>query len=251
DALGLPWSVVMRTGDATARDRRMARQGRADVLVITPESLALLMTYPETQAQLAGLRAVVVDEWHELIGNKRGVLLQLCLARLRAWSAGVRIWGLSATLGNPGQARDVLLPHCPDAAIVAVGRRRPLAVHTLLPEAGERFPWAGHLGLSQVQRVVAEVLQARTTLVFTNTRAQAELWHRALSSVWMEDPSTLALHHGSLDPALRRDAEGRLRDGTVRCVVATSSLDLGVDFPTVDQVIQIGSPKGMARLLQR
>src|SRR5690606_29252573 len=99
DALGLPWSVVMRTGDATARDRRMARQGRADVLVITPESLALLMTYPETQAQLAGLRAVVVDEWHELIGNKRGVLLQLCLARLRAWSAGVRIWGLSATLG--------------------------------------------------------------------------------------------------------------------------------------------------------
>jgi len=250
-ALGLDWTVAMRTGDASARDRRLARQGRADALVITPESLALLLSYPDTAAQLAGLRAIVVDEWHELLGNKRGVLLQLCLARLRAWSPQARTWGLSATLGNLGQARDVLLPHAPDAAIVHAARPRSLVLDTLLPEAGERFPWAGHLGLLQVQRVAARLASASTTLLFANTRAQAELWHRALSATWLDAPETLALHHGSLDPKLRAAVEQGLREGRVRCVVATSSLDLGVDFPAVEQVIQIGSPKGMARLLQR
>src|SRR5690606_27691211 len=122
---------------------------------------------------------------------------------------------------------------------------------TLLPAPGERFPWAGHLGLSQVQRVAAKLQSAATTLLFTNTRAQAELWHRALAAVWLDEPDTLALHHGSLDQALRAQVEQGLRSGAVRCVVATSSLDLGVDVPAVDQVIQIGSPKGMARLLQR
>ena len=126
-----------------------------------------------------------------------------------------------------------------------------MSLQTLLPEAGERFPWAGHIGLSQVQRVSACLQAARTTLLFANTRAQAELWHRALAATWLDDPATLALHHGSLDPKLRAAVEHGLREGRVRCVVATSSLDLGVDFPAVDQVIQIGSPKGMARLLQR
>ena len=250
-ALGLDWTVAMRTGDASARDRRLARQGRADALVITPESLALLLSYPDTAAQLAGLRAIVVDEWHELLGNKRGVLLQLCLARLRAWSPRARIWGLSATLGNLAQARDVLLPHAPAPAIVQAARPRSLVLETLLPEAGERFPWAGHIGLSQVQRVAERLQAAATTLLFANTRAQAELWHRALSATWLDAPETLALHHGSLDPKLRAAVEQGLREGRVRCVVATSSLDLGVDFPAVEQVIQIGSPKGMARLLQR
>ncbi|MGY1411088.1 ligase-associated DNA damage response DEXH box helicase [Luteimonas sp. A611] len=251
EALGLDWTVAMRTGDATSRDKRLARQGRADALVITPESLALLLTYPDTAAQLSGLRGIVVDEWHELLGNKRGVLLQLCLARLRAWAPQVRTWGLSATLGNLAQARDVLLPHAPDAAILQAARPRSLTLDTLLPEAGERFPWAGHIGLSQVQRVAVRLQAADTTLLFANTRAQAELWHRALAATWLEAPETLALHHGSLDPKLRASVEQGLREGRVRCVVATSSLDLGVDFPTVDQVIQIGSPKGMARLLQR
>ena len=250
-ALGLDWTVAMRTGDASSRDRRLARQGRADALVITPESLALLLSYPDTAVQLAGLRGIVVDEWHELLGNKRGVLLQLCLARLRAWAPGLRIWGLSATLGNLEQARDVLLPHAPDAAILQAAKPRSMTLETLLPEAGERFPWAGHVGLSQVQRVSARLQAAGTTLLFANTRAQAELWHRALAATWLDAPGTLALHHGSLDPKLRAAVEQGLREGRVRCVVATSSLDLGVDFPAVDQVIQIGSPKGMARLLQR
>ena len=251
DALGLDWTVAMRTGDASARDKRLARQGRADALVITPESLALLLSYPDTRAQLSGLRAVIVDEWHELLGNKRGVLLQLCMARLRGWSREVRIWGLSATLGNLEQARDVLLPHVAGAPILHAAKPRSLTLETLLPEGGERFPWAGHVGLSQVQRVTRQLDAARTTLLFANTRSQAELWHRALSAVWLDDPATLALHHGSLDPKLRAAVEQGLRDGSVRCVVATSSLDLGVDFPAVDQVIQLGSPKGMARLLQR
>ncbi len=251
EALGLQWTVAMRTGDASARDKRLARQGRAEVLVITPESLALLLSYPETQALLTGLEAVIVDEWHELLGNKRGVLLQLCLARLRRWAPSLRLWGLSATLGNLEQARQVLLPHLPDAALVRVRSPRRLALQTLLPHQNERFPWAGHLGLSQMQGVVERIQQARSTLLFTNTRAQAELWYRALQAVWLSEPDTLALHHGSLDPVLRRQVEEGLRQGSVRCVVATSSLDLGVDFPTVDQVIQLGSPKGMARLLQR
>ena len=251
DALGLPWTVAMRTGDATARDRRLARDGRADVLVITPESLALLLSYPDTAARFATLRGIVVDEWHELLGNKRGVLLQLCLARLRALSPRVRTWGLSATLGNLGQARDVLLPHAPGAAVVSGVAPRTLEVETLLPDAGERFPWAGHLGLVQLERVMQRLLGVRTSLLFTNTRSQAELWHRALAAVWPEAPQTLALHHGSLDPKLRAAAERGLREGSIRCVVSTSSLDLGVDFPAVDQVLQVGSPKGMARLLQR
>lgn len=251
DALGLGWTVARRTGDAGSRERRLAREGLAEVLVITPESLALLLSYPDTAARFAGLRGVVVDEWHELLGNKRGVLLQLGLARLRALAPAAVTWGLSATLGNLDEARDVLLPHRPGAPIVRSARQRPIALKTLLPEAGERFPWAGHLGLSQLGRVVALIAQARSAIVFTNTRAQAELWHRALASIWLEAPQTLALHHGSLDVGLRAAAEQGLRDGSVRCVVATSSLDLGVDFPSVDLVLQIGSPKGMARLLQR
>ncbi len=251
DALGLDWQVGLRTGDASARDKRLAREGRLDVLVTTPESLALLLSYPDTMARLQHLRCVVVDEWHELLGNKRGVLLQLNLRRLRDALPALQVWGLSATLGNLDEAREVLLPDVPDAPLVAGARPRPVSVETLLPAQGERFPWAGHLGLSQLQRVLEKLLTVRTSLLFTNTRAHAELWHQALSAVWPEDPATLALHHGSLDPALRRAAEEGLREGRLRCVVATSSLDLGVDFPSVDQVLQIGSPKGIARLLQR
>ncbi|MGQ2924297.1 MAG: ligase-associated DNA damage response DEXH box helicase [Hydrogenophaga sp.] len=251
DALGLPWTVAKRTGDATSRDRRLARQGQAEVLVITPESLSLLLSYPETAAQLTGLRGVVVDEWHELLGNKRGVLLQLTLARIRSLAPQAVTWGLSATIGNLEEARAVLLPHRPDAPLVRNAPRRRLTLKTLMPAAGERFSWAGHLGLSQIDRVMQLIAGARTAILFTNTRAQAELWHRALASIWLEAPETLALHHGSLETALRLEAEQGLRDGRVRCVVATSSLDLGVDFPAVDLVLQIGSPKGIARLLQR
>lgn len=249
--LGLDWQIGLRTGDASSRDKRLAREGQLDALVTTPESLALLLSYPDTAERLRALRCVVVDEWHELLGTKRGVLLQLGLARLRALSARLRIWGLSATLGNLDEARDVLLPHAPASEVVSGATPRPMTLETLVPAEGERFPWAGHLGLAQLARVAERIFRARTSLLFTNTRAYAELWHQALQAVWPEDPSTLALHHGSLDPHIRADVEAGLRDGRLRCVVATSSLDLGVDFPAVDQVFQLGSPKGTARLLQR
>ena len=250
-ALGLDWQIGLRSGDATARDRRLARSGKLDALVTTPESLALLLSHADSAQHFTQLRGVIVDEWHELLGNKRGVLLQLCLARLRALSPALRTWGLSATLGNLAQARDVLLPQQPQAALVGGVAARALELHSLLPGPGERFAWAGHLGLAQLPRVVEQIFAARSSLLFANTRAQAELWHAALAAVWPEAAATLALHHGSLAPALRREVEQGLREQRLRCVVATSSLDLGVDFPAVDQAIQVGSPKGMARLLQR
>lgn len=250
-AIGLDWQVGLRSGDASSRDKRLAREGRLDVLVTTPESLALLLSYPDTLARMRQLRCVVVDEWHELLGSKRGVLLQLNLALLRDTAPAMQLWGLSATLGNLPQAREVLLPDRPDAVTVEGARPRPVRVRSLLPEPGERFPWAGHLGLGQLPRVLQALMGARSSLLFTNTRAQAELWHQALAAVWPEDSATLALHHGSLDPALRQQVEDGLRAGALRCVVATSSLDLGVDFPEVEQVLQLGSPKGVARLRQR
>jgi len=250
-ALGLPWTVAQRTGDASARDKRLARSGKLDVLVTTPESLSLLLSHPDTAPMFAALRCIVVDEWHELMGSKRGVQTQLALARLRQWSPQVRTWGLSATLGNLDDACRALLPPGVPPQVLSAARPRPMTLESLLPRDIVRFPWSGHLGLSQLAGVMARVMAVRTTLLFTNTRAHAELWHQALAAVWPEDPGTLALHHGSLDPAVRQQAEAGLREATLRCVVATSSLDLGVDFPSVDQVIQIGSPKGVARLLQR
>ncbi|HEX4481993.1 MAG TPA: ligase-associated DNA damage response DEXH box helicase [Rudaea sp.] len=250
DELGIPWTVAMRTGDASARDRRLSKEGRAEVVVITPESLALMLSYPESSDVFSALSAVIVDEWHELIGNKRGVLLQLCLARLRKLAPPYPCWGLSATLGNLDEARDVLLPNFA-AAIVSGATPRAFKLETLVPAETTRFPWAGHLGLSQLKPVLERLLEANTSIVFTNTRSQAELWHQALAAVWPDAPETLALHHGSLSAELRSQAEKGLREGTVRCVVSTSSLDLGVDFPAVDLVFQIGSPKGISRLLQR
>ncbi len=251
DGVGLDWQVVLRTGDASARDRRLARAGKREVVVTTPESLALLLSYADTQGHLAQLRAVVVDEWHELIGSKRGVLLELGLARLRRLASGLRTWGLSATLGNLRQAAQVLIPGESYPLLVGGALLRPTEVECLLPADPGSFPYAGHLGLSQLPQVLARLRQARSSLLFTNTRSQAELWHQALASVWPEAPDSLALHHGSIDGKQRWTVEQDLAAGRLRAVVATSSLDLGVDFPPVEQVLQIGSPKGVARLLQR
>lgn len=248
NAMGLPWRVLRRTGDSGSSERAKLRRGACELLVTTPESLALLLSYPDSRERFASLRGVVVDEWHELVGNKRGTLLQLGLTRLQKWLPETRIWGLSATLGNLDEALRALSG---DGVLIGGSGRKKTIIDTALPEGGERFPWAGHLGLSQLPRVLRAVLEAKTSLVFANTRSQAELWHEALASVWPEAPEKLALHHGSIDPKLRFATEEGLRMGTLRCVVATSSLDLGVDFASVERVIQVGSPKSIARLLQR
>jgi ATP-dependent Lhr-like helicase len=256
-AIGLDWRVLVRNGDSTGTERARSRRGACEALVTTPESLALLLADREAAVRFARVSTVVVDEWHELLGDKRGVLLALNLERLRRFAdgahagAGPSVLGLSATLGNLDAALSALLGPLRSGRIIGGRIDKRVAVESLLPDSISRFPWAGHLGLVQLPGVAAAVAGARSTLVFTNTRAQAELWYEALSSVWTGEPGRLALHHGSLGRTTREAVEQGLREGRIRCVVATSSLDLGVDLPCVDQVIQIGSPKGVARLAQR
>jgi len=251
DGVGLPWRVEKRTGDTGGSARARQRREPPAALVTTPESLSLLLSYRRGGTAFSGLRAVVVDEWHELMGSKRGVQLELCLARLRKLAPGLRVWGLSATLGNTAEARDVLLAGNGDGALVRGPAGKRIRIRGLLPQRHDRFPWAGHLGVTLLPAVLEHLEQARSCLLFTNTRAQAELWFEAIlraRSDWLEG---LGLHHGSIDRALRERIEAGLRAGRFRCVVCTSSLDLGVDFSPVDRVVQVGSPKGVARLAQR
>lgn len=247
------WQVAMRTGDATSRDKRLTDTGKAQLVVITPESLALLLSHERSREQFSQLRCIVVDEWHELLPSKRGVLLQLNLARIQALAPSAQVWGLSATIGNLQEASDVLLSawQVQAPALIQDMRPKPFHLHSIAPPLGTRMPWAGHLGLANLGEVAKLVFSAPSTIVFTNTRAQAELWHTALASIWPEDADTLAIHHGSLDQGVRQSVEQRLRAGTLRCVVATSSLDLGVDFPAVERVIQIGGARSVARMVQR
>lgn len=249
DALGVPWQVGLRTGDSSSAARSRQRKRLPQALVTTPESASLLLSYADLLPQWRGLKAIVVDEWHELIGTKRGVQAELVMARLRQLAPGLRTIGLSATLGNVEQAAQVLAGASGSVPLIGGEATSPPTIETLLPETVERFPWAGHMGLSNVEAVARRVQASASSLVFTNTRAQAERWHDALRRALPEHP--MALHHGSLDRAARAAAEEGLRDGSVRSVIATSSLDLGVDFSPVDLVVQIGGPKGVARLLQR
>ncbi len=250
--LDLPWTVELRTGDTSASVRAKQRDRFPSVFVTTPESLSLLLSYPGTREKMESLRCVVVDEWHELLGTKRGVQTELCLARLRNWFPKMRTWGLSATLGNLDQARDVLLGNSAHKAkLISGDQKKRTEVETVIPSDVEKFPWAGHLGLNLLPEVLKYLERARTTLLFTNTRSQTEIWYRALQNAKPEWANEIALHHGSIDRKVREEAEQRLRAGTIRCVVCTASLDLGVDFSPVEQVIQMGAPKGVARMLQR
>ncbi|WP_425570151.1 ligase-associated DNA damage response DEXH box helicase [Pigmentiphaga soli] len=249
-ALAPAWTLGMRTGDTGSAERAAQARRLPTALVTTPESLSLLLSQADAARILSTVRMVVADEWHELLGNKRGVQLQLALARLRRWCPGLRVWGLSATLGNVEQAMDALLAGAP-GRLVRGREPKTLTVDTLLPDTVARFPWAGHLGLAMVPKVAAEIASHATTLVFTNTRSQAELWYQALLDARPDWAGSIALHHGSLDKSARTWVEDGLKAGALKAVVCTSSLDLGVDFLPVERVLQIGSAKGVARLLQR
>ena len=255
-ALSLSWSVESRTGDTSAATRRKQQNRLPTTLVTTPESLSLLLTRSDAREQFRNLRAVICDEWHELLATKRGVQVELALARLRRWRPALRTWALSATLGNLPEALAVIAPpqtRLPAAPAVMIqgASRKQIVVDSLIPERIERFPWAGHMGLNQLPDVLAAVDQAASTLIFTNTRSQTEAWYHAMLQARPDWAGLIALHHGSLDPATRNWVEDGLRAGQLRAVVCTSSLDLGVDFSPVDRVLQIGSPRGVARLLQR
>ncbi len=243
------WTAAARTGDTGSAER--ARQDRRlpAALVTTPESLTLMLTRESARTELGGVHTVIVDEWHELIASKRGVQVQLALARLRQWNPGLAVWGLSATLGNSVAAMHALVGQ--GGRLVQGKLDKALVIDTLLPQQPGRFSWGGHLGAQMQQPVVDEIEQSGPTLVFTNTRSQAEIWYQLLLAAKPEWAGLVALHHGSLDKATRTWVELALKEGRLRAVVATSSLDLGVDFLPVERVLQIGSAKGVARLLQR
>ena len=249
------WSLGARTGDTPSAER--ARQDRRfpTALITTPESLSLMLTREHAQDELASVHTVIVDEWHELMGNKRGVQVQLALARLKRWNPQLAVWGLSATLGNLPEAMQVLLGRtkgsATEGALIQGRVDKTIQIDTLLPSNPGRFSWGGHLGQQMKLPVVAEIERSGATLVFVNVRSQAEAWYQLLLAEKPEWAGVVALHHGSLDKAVREWVEMGLKEGRLKAVVATSSLDLGVDFLPVERVLQIGSAKGVARLLQR
>ncbi|WP_312779810.1 ligase-associated DNA damage response DEXH box helicase [Acidovorax temperans] len=252
------WTSGLRTGDTASGERAAQDRRLPTVLVTTPESVSLLLARADTHERLASVQLVVVDEWHELVGNKRGVQVQLALARLSGWNPRLQVWGMSATLGNLPEALATLVPTLPPRAprrakpLLVQGRiDKALQVQVLLPERVERFAWAGHMGLSLLPQVVQSIEASASTLVFTNTRSQAERWYQALLEARPDWAGAIALHHGSLSGEVRGWVEAGLKAGTLKAVVCTSSLDLGVDFLPVEQVLQIGSAKGVARLVQR
>ena len=250
-ALETDLTVESRTGDTSSSVRRRQRDRLPEVLITTPESLSLLLCNDRAHELFASLRCVIVDEWHELLGSKRGTQVELALARLRRFSPGLRTWALSATLANLDEAaRAAVGPHV-SPTFIRAELQRPVRIETLLPDSLDAFPWAGHLGFSMMRKVADWLDPARSTLLFTNTRSQAERWYEGLRFLHPEWEDVLALHHGSIDREARERVERGLKDGGVRLVVCTSSLDLGVDFGPVERVVQVGSPKGIARTLQR
>ncbi len=256
EAMGVPWTIESRTGDTTQASRARQRKRLPSALVTTPESLELLLCRTNHEEILSQLECVVVDEWHELLASKRGVMVELALARLRAICPALRTWGLSATLGNTEVAADTLLGLTPEGAtrpgqLVRGVVPKTVEVEALIPETMERFPWAGHLNTRLLPEVMHRLEQAESAIVFTNTRSQCEIWFQSIIAANPDWFIFTAIHHGSLSQAQRHDVEDGLKTGRYRIVVATSSLDLGVDFSPVDLVMQVGSPKGVARLLQR
>jgi len=248
-------TVGIRTGDTPQKVRTAQKKSMPDLLITTPESLQLLLSSKNYDKTFKNLNAVVVDEWHELLGTKRGVQMELALSRLKTVSKDLRIWGISATIGNLEQAREVLLGPDSEAfqnsTLIRANLKKKISVKSIIPEKMEKFPWRGHLGLHLIDEVVPIIKNSRTTLLFTNTRSQCELWFQKLMHKYPEFAGEVAMHHGSINKETRLWVEQAIRNETLKAVVCTSSLDLGVDFAPVETIIQIGGPKGVARFLQR
>lgn len=252
DEIGLDWSVQVRNGDTPTNIRRQQERLMPDVLLTTPETMHLLFSQKKNSRFFKGLRCVAIDEWHELLGNKRGVLTELALSQLRRYSPQLQIWGITATIGNLEEAKQVLLPY-PNLKVTQVkaNLKKKIDIVSVLPNEIEVLPWAGHLGAKMVDKILPILESNTTTLIFTNTRGQAELWYQMLLNADPNLAGLLAIHHGSIDKSLREWIEDHIANGYLKAVVCTSSLDLGVDFKPVDCVIQIGSVKGVARFMQR
>ena len=251
EAMGWPLRVGIRNGDTSNYERGKQLRSPPEILITTPESLSLLLANPKAPALFAGLRAAVIDEWHELMGSKRGSQTELCLSWLRSQRPGLRTWAISATIGNLDEAAHSALGAGSEPRLITAPIARATEIRSLLPESIDGFPWAGHLGLRRYEDLVAALEPGVSTLLFTNTRNQAERWHQCLRYACPEMEHALALHHSAIDRAERQAIEAGVKAGALRWVVCTSSLDLGVDFQPVERVVQIGSAKNVARLLQR
>ncbi|MFN6018870.1 MAG: DEAD/DEAH box helicase, partial [Bacteroidota bacterium] len=254
EGLGLNWQIGIRTGDTAQNIRKQQLKNFPQILITTPESLHLLITNPSYPQIFKHLKGIVVDEWHEMIGSKRGVQMQLALALLSSLVPKSQVWGISATIGNIDEAADVLLGTYTGAEKrkwIKSDIEKKIDVHTIIPEKVASYPWTGHLGIKMADKLIPLILASNSTLIFTNTRAQCEIWYRHLLEIIPSLAGQLAMHHGSMSREIRDWVENALYQGTLKAVVCTSSLDLGVDFRPVDTIIQIGSPKGIARFLQR
>lgn len=253
--LSIPITIGSRTGDTPASEKLALRKNLPEVLLTTPESLHLMLAQKDYPVLFSRLQVVVIDEWHELLGTKRGVQIELGLSKLKAIRTGkLKVWGISATIGNLEQALHVLLgsqAKQSDAVMIKTKLKKKLIIESVIPDNIETYSWAGHIGLSLLPKVMDIVARGKTTLIFTNTRSQSEIWYQAILDKYPEYAGYIAMHHGSLDHSLRSWVEQALHEGSLKLVVCTSSLDLGVDFRPVDSIIQIGSPKGVARFMQR
>lgn len=252
--MGIPWEAGRRTGDVSQSVKKKQNRNMPEVLITTPESVHILMAQKKYARHFRNLETIVVDEWHELLGSKRGIQTELALSRLKGIRPEIQIWGISATIGNLEEARNVLLgaSAAPDESDIIRARiKKDIQVHSILPDDIEKFPWSGHLGLNLLHKILPVIDNSRSALIFTNTRGQSEIWFQRILEARPDLAGVIAIHHGSLNNKVRSWVEQSLHEGKLKAVVCTSSLDLGVDFSPVETVIQIGSPKGIARFLQR
>lgn len=251
----ISWKIGIRNGDTSTSDRQKQKREMPEVLIITPESLHLLLAQKGAATLFNQLKIIAVDEWHELLGSKRGVQVELALSGIKRINPEnpCMVVGISATIGNLEQAKDVLLGVNNNTGhfIVKAAIKKNIRINSIFPDEIEKYPWAGHLGLSLVSKVIPIIEASKTTLIFINTRGMSERWYQALLEESPALSGAIALHHGSIEQALRLWVEDSLHTGRLKAVVCTASLDLGVDFRPVETVIQVGSPKGVARFLQR
>jgi ATP-dependent Lhr-like helicase len=296
--LGMKWKIGIRNGDTEISEREKQKRQMPEVLIITPESLHLLLAQKRYPDFFRFLKILAVDEWHELLGSKRGVQVELAVSRIANLietfhrplpetslhtvkepqnipdlelkennkqqiktrtlkkNFPFSVWGISATIGNLNQAKEVLLfpllskLHHPPVIVKASIYKR-IEIESVIPDEIEKYPWAGHLGIKLVDKVIPIIEKSKTTLIFINTRGMSERWYHEILNVAPDLAGAIALHHGSVDRELRFWVEEALHSGKLKAVVCTASLDLGVDFRPVETVIQVGSPKGVARFLQR
>lgn len=253
--LGMQWQVGIRNGDTDLKERQKQKRQMPEVLIITPESLHLLLAMKGYPNFFEELETIAVDEWHDLLGSKRGVQVELAISELiRIAPKELMLWGISATIGNLEQAKEVLLYPIrkkETGITIRADIHKQIHVESIFPDEIEKYPWAGHLGIKLAHKIVPIIEKSRTTLIFINTRGMSEMWYQTLLDIAPQFAGAIALHHGSIEQELRTWVEDALHEGKLKAVVCTASLDLGVDFRPVETVIQVGSPKGVSRFLQR